>query len=468
MARSIFRAQGPTESRQRSAHRRVIALSIATTLTGCVSYEPAPVDLAEILRDLEALQWTPSEIAGSSDAVGATPERLAAFAVTHNPSLRAVRSDIDVAEALLVEAGLLADPGIGWDGMDALASQIVDNTATSVDFLSGFGLSITIPRPGELDAKEGAARWRAEEVRRRVTRAEWTLARDVFVACEDVLEAERLLAQNQTLVQVAETTRDYFERARGAGAATAIQDNLASGDLLAIRAERIRLESRLRKARHRLNALLGLPPSLLVPIVPTSEHGTAPNDASFEPEALVERSLSLRPDLAELLAAYQAAEERVRIEVARQFPRLSIGTGIWLVPGFFSDFNRPAIETARARREALRRKVAARLHEARREIHDAHAAVEESRRELGFLQAELLPNAEESRRLIGEAFDEGEVTLLEILSVHRDLVRARTRTTEVRAELERRRWRLAAASGTLFAALGQETNEDEENESTIR
>ena len=32
------------------------------------------------------------------------------------------------------------------------------------------------------------------------------------------------------------------------------------------------------------------------------------------------------------------AEEEVRLEVARQFPQVSVGTGIWLVPGLFTRF----------------------------------------------------------------------------------------------------------------------------------
>jgi cobalt-zinc-cadmium efflux system outer membrane protein len=411
--------------------------------------------------DLETIQWAPSSTVDESE--GAELAQLASFAVTHNPSLRAARNQIGVAEALLVEAGLLEDPEIGWDGMDALASQIVNGTTSTIDFVAGLSLSIALPRPGELGAKKGAARWRVEEARRKVVQVEWVLAREVYVACEDVLEAQRLLEQNQELVRLADSTREYFERAKEAGAATAIQANLALGDLLAIRAQSVRLGARLRASRHRLNALLGLPPSTTIPVAQSSASEGAPtNDASATPEALVERSVSLRPDLATLLASYQAAEEEVRLEVKRQFPAVAIGTGIWLQPGFFTHFNRPAIRTAMARRETLRGEVEAQVHEVRREIHDAYATLEEVRRESSFLESELLPNAEESLRLAGEAFDVGEVTLLEILTLQRALVDARTRTTEARANLRRANWRLLAATGSLLPAGGTETRDDEE------
>lgn len=463
MARSFFRAHGPTESPRVPTSWLAVALALAPAFAGCVSYEPAPVEISEILSDLGARTWEPLAGADRAETEGARFDQLASFAVTHNPSLQAARTQIGVARALLVEAGLLSDPEIGWDGMDALASQIVEGTTSSIDFVSGFGLTIPLPRPGELDAKRGAARWRVEETRRRVAQAEWLLAREVYVSCEDVLEAQRLLDQNQDLVQVAETTRDYFDRAKAAGAATAIQANLASGDVLAIRAQRVRLEARSRDARQRLNALLGLPPSSRIPVVEAPED-TNRGDEALDPEALVERSIALRPDVAALLASYLAAEEEVRLEVARQFPLVAIGTGITFVPGLFTRFNRPAIDTAIARRKALRGEIEAQVHEVRREIHDAYASLEESRREVGFLETELLPNAEESLRLAGEAFDAGEVTLLEILTLQRALVDARTRTTEARAEVQRRRWRLLAACGTLLGSEARASDDEQETE----
>lgn len=468
MARSFFRGPRSTEPRRFTASRLVAApvLAILPVLGGCATYdyEPAPIEVQRILADLGARRWHPPAVAEGGETMAAGPRQLAAFAITHNPALRAHRARIGTAQALLVEAGLLADPEIGWDGMNVLASLILDGGSPPADTLSGLGISITLPRPGELDAQKGAARWRVEEARRQVMQAEWMLTREVYVASEDILEAERLLQQNQNLYEVAETTRDYFERARAAGAATAIQGNLASGGLLEIRSQRVRLEFQLREVRYRLNALLGLPPATMVPVFTAVPEDIGQLDA----EALVERSVAMRPDLAVLLATYQAAEEELRLEVARQFPQFLVGTGIWFVPGVFTDFNRWAVETAMARRDALGREIEAQLHELRREIHDAYVSVKESAIELDFLESELLPNAEESLRLTGQAFDAGEVTLLEILTLQRVLVDARTRTTEARAELQRRRWRLLSASGMLLAANAAEDLTEDDQGSPVR
>jgi outer membrane protein TolC len=110
----------------------------------------------------------------------------------------------------------------------------------------------------------------------------------------------------------------------------------------------------------------------------------------------------------------------------------------------------------------LRGELAAVVHEVRRDVHDASASVREAERVLDFLEAQLLPNAEESLRLAGLALAAGEATLLEILALQRALVDARTRTTRARAELARRRWQLAAANGTLLGAgAGRHAHEQE-------
>jgi len=442
MARPSFRAPGPTESRSSRRAGRALVLSLLAAAPGCVSYAPAPVDPAEILARAEALRLPEPEPGTGVDALA-----LSAFAVTHAPALRAARAALGVERALLVEAGLLADPEIGWDAMDVLAAQLVDGTSGGVEVLSGLGISIPVPRPGERAARIGAAEWKLEAGRRRVAEAEWRLALEVHLACEDVLEAEQLLAQNEELLEIARTTDAYFARARAAGAATAIQASLAAGDLLAVRAEHLRLEGVLRAARQDLNARLGLSPTAAVPLV---ARAPAPEPES-SPEELVRGCLAARPDLAVLLAAYESTEQAVRLEVARQLPALSIGTGLWLELGLGTRFNRPAIDTALARRAELAAEIEGRVHEIRREVHAARAALESAHERLSFLEDELLPNAEASLNLATQAFGAGEVTVLEILGVQHGLIDARTRVTAARAELQRARWRLLAASGALLS-----------------
>ena len=152
---------------KRRAHPAYAWALVALT-TGCATYRPAPIEPLRVLEGLEAIEWNPGTPPPDVTTDGAEtavvgPRELSAFAVSTNPQLAAARAEVGVRGALLVEAGLLPDPQLGWDAMDVLASQIVDGTSSSVDAIAGFGLMFPLLRPGERGAKVGAAEWRADE-----------------------------------------------------------------------------------------------------------------------------------------------------------------------------------------------------------------------------------------------------------------------------------------------------------------
>lgn len=432
-------------------------------LTGCATYRPAPIDSKTVLKQLEAVEWTgdPSRQPEAGDEVaGVGPRELAAFAVQSNPRLAAARARLGVSAALLVEAGLLPDPTLSWGAMDVVASEIVQGSSSSLEVLSGIGLSFPLLRPGERDARVGAAEWRVEEVRRRVIASEWSLTREIHLAYEEVRGAESLLAQSSALVELAGSTSDYFERAKQAGAATAIQANLALGQLQSIRLDTVNAKSRVMQARQALNGLLGLPPTAAIVLL-NSDDPSVLQLLDVQVTNLVEQAVSERPDLAAFLADYEVAEEEVRLAFSKQFPLVTVGTGLGLTLPFFSKFGGPAMRTAIARRSQLALEFTGAVHTARQEVAAAHTLWELANSELELIDTELLPNAEQNLQLSQEAFQAGEVTLLETLALQRALVEARTRRTEVRAEKAKRAWSLLAASGLLLVpANSSDTNNE--------
>lgn len=443
------------------------AWALAALTAGCATYRPAPIEPLQILDTLESIEWATQQLEPSApnseglDLPAAGPGELAAFAVTTHPQLAALRAEVGVRRALLVEAGLLPDPEIGWDAMNVVASKAVNGTSSPVDVISGFGLMFPLLRPGERDAGVGAAEWRAEEARRLVASAEWTLARDIHVAFEELQGAETLLAQSRVLTELADSTNDYFTRAREAGAATAIQANLALGELQAMRLEVIRATGQLTQARQELNALLGLPPSTMINLREVEDPSL--DEALLEdPVTLTAHAVQARPDLAVLQARYQAAEEDVRLAVSKQYPIVSIGTGLSLTLPFFSKFGQPAIRTAIAKREQLEREFTAAVHAARQQIAAAHNLWQLAEKEVALIEDGLLPNAEQNLKLSQEAFLAGEVTLLETLALQRALVEARTRHTKTRADRSKRAWTLLAASGRLLGIPHTNKSNNEE------
>jgi len=434
-----------------------LAAALAT-LPGCTSYTPAPRPPLEVLAELErvGLAAVASDRLPGHPAVdpadGLTAVEAATAAVRLNPRLQALRAEVGVSGAQLVEAGLLPDIRLGWDAMDAAAGLIVNGEAESPAWLAGADLSWPVPRPGEIDAREGVARAGLAAARARVLAAEWALVRDVHLAYVRLVAARARVAQVERLAAIAQRSLDYFRRARGLGAATALDENLAAVAASGLEAGAVRAAAGARQAAQALNALLGLRPDAEL-VLQSGFDALAPADLGGDADALVARALARRPDVREVEAAYQRAEERLRLEAAQQWPQLSIGTGIGVTLPIFSRFNQPAVRTAERAREAAGRRLTITVQAVRRDVHAALVERRQAERLLAVYRERVEPGLTESLRLTEQAFQAREVTPLQILTTQRQVVAARGRALEAQERLAAARVRLAAAAGVLLPEL---------------
>jgi len=324
---------------------------------------------------------------------------------------------------------------------------------TTGSFITGASLSWTLPRPGELGAKEGAARAGVDRVRQQALQAELQLVREVYRALLGVRAAEARLALNSRLRDVAERTFLFFERARLAGAATALDANLARTALVSVTLVRNRLETELRAGWQTLNAALGLPPKTAWKLQRRDDLLAPPNGDSAPAESLVQVALRRRPDLRALEARYRQAEEELRLEVIRQWPELSIGTGIGLTLPILNGWNQPAIRTATRQRALVRRQLDAAVHRVRAEVYAGALARDRSRFELERLEAELRPRLRQTLALSEAAFRHKAVTLVQSLTAQSQVNAAEVRILDARIRYAEERIDLRAATGALVASL---------------
>ncbi len=431
---------------QRS-HAAWLAAFLSLTISGCVSYEPAPLDPVGLLAELRAVSLDspphdkvpdlsenggsaarPSPLFDSSD--GLTIDEAAGVAVTHNPALRAMRAKAGVAAAQLVEAGLLPDPTLEYDISEG-----------SLDGL------LPLLRPGERDARIGEAGARMDEVRLAILVEEWKLKRDVHLAFIDLLAAMQQRQLNEQLQEVASRTHDFFLRAREQGAATALQETTAAIQSGEVRLARERLALQERRARQALNELLGLPPhaefELQTPGDPFRDRRNGP----AEPEHLTDLAIQRRPDLKERLATYERSEQHLRLAISMQWPGWTVGSVLELSLPLFSRFNRPAIETAWNERQRLALEVEAAIHALRAQVHDAVAALELSSRQVEYYESEIEPRLAESLRLAEEAFRARHVTAGEILIAQGQVLDAREHLLDARIARARARAIVAWVTG---------------------
>ena len=122
---------------RRRTHSLLPICFLSALAAGCTSYEADPVEPLEILRALDEVRLDGvsrdevSAVVSSLDVSdGLSLLEASAIAVRRNPALNALRADLGVAEAQLMQAGLLSDPVIGWSAGDPIADAIIEGRSS--------------------------------------------------------------------------------------------------------------------------------------------------------------------------------------------------------------------------------------------------------------------------------------------------------------------------------------------------
>ena len=451
--------------------RRSLASSACLLLVACASAPPDELDPLASLAELDkiVLAEAPDAVVArvSTDTRTFDPQdgldarEASAVALHLHPRLRALRAEIGVTRAQLVEAGLLPDPTIGWEAGNVVADFITDRKSTANSYIAGFLLEWDVPRPGEIGSREREAAARIDEARAALLQGEWQLVGDVHVACVRLAAAEAGVRLNAEQAGVAERTMAYFADARRLGEATALQARLAGVAQARILADQARLQVDVTEARQTLLALLGLPPTTPFALQ-DGDRLLAPAPSDADAASLVLEAIRRRPDLVVLAAQHAQAEARLRLEEARRWPQLSIGSGIGIQLPIFTRFNAPAVATALRAREAARRRFEAAVHEVRREVNSAAAAFALTDVYVHRFEEQVIPAVDETLRLTRAAVLAGEFTAFDVLTTQTQALEAQTELLAARARRAEARVALDVASGRLAPAPEPEPAEDEE------
>ncbi len=443
------------------------ALVASLCLGGCASAPAERLDALETLAGLDAarLAASPAAVARIGTATAFDPadgldaREAAAVALTLHPRLRALRAEVGVARAELVVAGLLPDPTIGWESGNVVADFLTERKSSANSYIAGALVEWEVPRPGELGAKEGQAAGRIDEARAALLQAEWQLVGQVHSAAVRLAAAEAGLSLVARQLEVAERTVATFGEARRLGEATGLQAQLATAARARVLADRARLQVDATEARQALLGLLGVPPTTPFTLQ-DGELLLAPSPV-VDPALLAAEAVRRRPDLQALAAQHAQAEARLRLEEARRWPRVTIGSGVGIQLPFFSRWNAPAVETARRAREAARLRFEAAVFDARREVHAAAATLAATEAYARELEEQVLPAVEETLRMTRAAVQAGEFTAFDVLTTQTQALESQSAHLEARARRALARVALDVASGRLVPAPEPVTPEEE-------
>lgn len=405
---------------------RVLAVPLLA-LAGCTSYRAQPLDLMvenDVLarRDLAGFAAPDSQTPTSSFnlADGLDERELVAVALRLNPELAAQRAALGQSEAALIDAGLWPNPELG-----------VSVRGGSPGLDADLDLLFALLRPGERSARKAAAVAGQQVALADLAAEEWTIVAQVRHARLDLLAAETAHHAFAEAAEASQKANTAQSGRRDLGEATHLDVASTAWDLAEARRAQRDATATVASARRRLNRLLGLAATSTLPISGLGEPLVVPDPAGSTPGDLATAILASRWDIASAKAAYEQAEQELRLAVAKQYPALhigpsaardgdgtTIGAGISLELPLF-DRNQGGIAAALAKRDEMRARAVALLHQLLADGHEAIAELQRASMEAAALDADLMPAARRAMDLADQALLAREMSQLDYLTARR-------------------------------------------------
>jgi outer membrane protein, heavy metal efflux system len=371
-------------------------------------------------------------------------------AIYFSPELRVARAAADVADAGVGAAAQRPNPTLSF------APQRVARPESGVSpWIAVVQLDWPIETAGKRAHRRDAAQARATAADLAVHTAAWRVRSCVAAAAVAVSAAdtrrsliERMLALRRHKLDLLDRRRAVGEIAELIAAPARIAVTQASVDLAA--AERQRAE-----ARAALAAALGTPPSAL-DAIEIRYALDAPSDADVLDTAGARRAALLsRSDVLALLAEYDAAEQELRLELAKQYPDLHVGPSYeydqsvdkWgLVVAIelpLMNRNEGGIDEAVARRGEVAARFEALQSQVIDEVAASSVALDSARREVVSAR-ELLAQAESGEARAQRALEAGAADRIALIDAQLDaqlaagaVLDARERAHRAAFDLER-------------------------------
>lgn len=383
-------------------------------LAGCATYAPLPLDEhPRLATDVAALRadpprnWretAPIDVSKPLDAAA-----IALLAVENNPDLASARADRDIAQAQVLQAGLLPNPQITANYGFLRAGPGTTDQWTA-------GLAEDIKALVTFSAQKSAAELGAAQVEADLLWQEWQVIGKARLLWVDSVKQDAIRA---LLADAHKLLADRIARDRRAVDEGNLTLSTIAPDLQAladIDKQITDADQQAEQRRRDLDLLLGLEPSVRLRLAGAD---AIPKVDAATVEQVLPDLPRRRPDLVALKLGYGSQEEKLRAAVLAQFPALILGgsgghdnSAVYQIgPTITMDlpiFNRNqgniAIETAT--RQKLHDEYELRLTTATSEIRGLLTSQELLRKQLGVARqaAEI---AERTEHGADDAYDAG-------------------------------------------------------------
>ncbi len=289
----------------------LLALGLLPALAGCASYAPLPLSRrAALAPSLEALRHEGVALDRPLSLID-----VSLLTVQNDPDLLASRAQRGVAQAQLLQAGLLPNPQING-AIEPLLAGFGPTNAFNLGFTQDIKALITFR------SRRRTAEAMANQVDAQLLWQEWQAVGEARLLAVDIIKGDQLLGLMQEIQALLLERSRRSQAAVSAGNATlmTLAPDLAA--LQTARAAALAQQGLQLQRRHALNARLGLLPEVPLPLVGT------PDLPPFDPAAALDALPTLaerRPDLVALQMGYAAQDQKVWTAILSQFPNFIFG-----------------------------------------------------------------------------------------------------------------------------------------------
>ncbi len=205
-------------------------LPMLAVLGGCMSYRYAPLteqavgaamaspDMAAVRIEAARLRHPRMPPLEFDDRDGLSPGEAAVLAVLNNPRLRAIRGQRGIAQAQLLQVGILPNPQLAYN----LDAPVGGNTTGLVNAV-GLGLTWEVTALLTRGAQMDSASARQAAVALDVAWQEWQVAQAAKQGAVRLASAQARLVLAQEIEYVLDERRQVLDRAEAQGNSTRIE-----------------------------------------------------------------------------------------------------------------------------------------------------------------------------------------------------------------------------------------------------
>jgi cobalt-zinc-cadmium efflux system outer membrane protein len=308
---------------------------VTGTLCGCSTYRAAPLVPSEAAHEFDQRSLADPALcsylrANLGDTLPSCPPdrwdlttlTLAAF--FYNPDLAVAQAKLDVASAAIITASERPNPSLGLGPA---------YTASAAPSFAPWAIGAAqVNFPIETAGKRGYRVAQADHLRDaaalQIGETAWRVRSGVRTALVNYLVAQRQYELARSYESASEQIANLLQERLDAGAASAPELNLALANLSAARSKMAQAESLVPETRNALAAAMGVPvESLQGKIFSWPQLDRPPDENSLTPDGIQRLALLNRIDLRRMLEQYAAADEALKLEIARQYPDINLGGG---------------------------------------------------------------------------------------------------------------------------------------------